>query len=135
MEEIAETTLTILDEATPDRVPEGSAYMTAMVEVPPGHVGTPPHRHSGPVFGYVTEGELLFELEGEEPRTIEAGQAFWEPGGEVVHWLAANARDDVWTRFVVVMVCTPDVPMLVHLTEDERAERQSLRHPNATYWR
>ena len=109
--------------------------MTALVEVPPGHVGSPPHRHSGPVFGYVTEGELLFELEGEEPRSIEAGQAFWEPGGDLVHWLAANARDDVWTRFVVVMACAPDVPMLVYLTDDERAARQSRRHPNATGWR
>ena len=25
---------------------------------------TPPHRHSGPVFGYMLEGEMIFELEG-----------------------------------------------------------------------
>jgi quercetin dioxygenase-like cupin family protein len=28
----------------------------------PGSPGTPPHRHSGPVVGYVLEGDLVFEL-------------------------------------------------------------------------
>uniref|UniRef100_UPI0035B0CCCC cupin domain-containing protein n=1 Tax=Streptomyces olivochromogenes TaxID=1963 RepID=UPI0035B0CCCC len=57
--------------------------MTALVEFPPGDPGdpgTPPHRHSGPAFGYVLEGEMLFGLEGEPERVIKAGEAFWEPG-------------------------------------------------------
>jgi quercetin dioxygenase-like cupin family protein len=31
------------------------------------------------------EGEMVFELEGEPPRMIRAGEAFREPGGEVIH--------------------------------------------------
>ncbi len=30
--------------------------MTIVIEYPPGDPGTPPHRHSGPAFGYVLEG-------------------------------------------------------------------------------
>src|SRR5262249_43060258 len=57
----------------------GSAVMVGTVTVPPGDPGSGPHRHSGPVFGYVLEGEILFELEGQEPYPIKAGEAFWEP--------------------------------------------------------
>lgn len=105
--------------------------MIALLEIPPGSAGAPPHRHSGPVFGYVTEGEMLFELEGELPRPIRAGEAFSEPGGDVVHWQAANLLTDAWTRFIAVMVCAPDVPMLTFLSAEEAAERQPLRHPSA----
>ena len=41
--------------------------MTQLVELPPADAGLEPHRHSGPVFGYVLEGRILFELEGEAP--------------------------------------------------------------------
>ena len=45
--------------------------MTALVEIPPHDPGTPPHRHSGPVYGYLLEGELLFELEGDPPPQVD----------------------------------------------------------------
>jgi quercetin dioxygenase-like cupin family protein len=105
----------------------GSAAMVATVKIPPGDPGSGPHRHSGPVFGYVTTGEILFELEGREPYAIKAGEAFWEPGGDVVHYQAANLRTDVESTFVVVMLCAPDVPMMVYLDEEEIAARAHLR--------
>nr|WP_238356887.1 cupin domain-containing protein [Kribbella italica] len=101
--------------------------MTATIEVPPGGPGTPPHRHSGPVFGYLLEGELLFELEGEDPRVITAGEAFWEPGGDVIHYQAANHLADRWTRFVVVMVGVPGEPMLTLVSEEELEARRDRR--------
>ena len=45
-------------------VPDPSEAMTVLVTLPPGSAGTPPHRHTGPAFGYVIEGEMIFELEG-----------------------------------------------------------------------
>lgn len=129
---LTDTRVTMLHEVAAPELPAGSGVMTALVEVPPGSAGSPPHRHSGPVFGYVTEGEMIFELEGEAPRLIRVGEAFSEPGGDVVHYQAANNRSDVWTRFVVVMVCRPGVPMLTYLTPDEIAQRRHLRHPAAT---
>jgi len=126
----SDTRLTTLDEVPNPLLPDGAGVMTVLVEIPPGSPGTPPHRHSGPVFGYLTEGCMIFELEGEAPRSINPGEAFSEPGGEVVHWRAANALADCWTRFIAVMVCAPGVPMLTYLDDDERARRQPLRHPS-----
>ena len=104
-----------------------SAAMVATVTIPPGDGGSGPHRHSGPVFGYVLEGEILFELEGEPPYPIKAGEAFWEPGFDVVHYQAANLRTDIPSKFVVFMLCAPDVPMMTFLDEAEIAERAHLR--------
>jgi quercetin dioxygenase-like cupin family protein len=126
----SETRLTMLDDVLSPHLPAGAGVMTVLVEIPPGSQGTPPHRHSGPVFGYLREGSMIFELEGEAPRSINAGEAFSEPGGEVVHWQAANALDDRWTRFIAVMVCAPGVPMLTYLDDKEIARRQVLRHPS-----
>ena len=105
------------------------------VELPPGDPGTPPHRHAGPVFGYMLEGEMTFELEGEPERVIGAGEAFWEPGGDVIHYQAANHLQDAWTRFVVVMVGIPGKPMLTLVTEAELKQRRGRRAPAPAWFR
>ena len=109
------------------RITNKSAAMIATVTIPPGDPGSGPHRHSGPVFGYVLEGEILFELEGEPPYPIKAGEAFWEPGFEVVHYQAANRRTDIASKFVVFMLCAPDLPMMTYLDEAEIEQRAHLR--------
>src|SRR6186997_1060152 len=119
--------LDVLLDETP-RIAPSSAAMVATVAIPPGDAGSGPHRHSGPVFGYVLEGEILFELEGDEPYPVKAGQAFWEPGFEVVHYQAANLRTDIESKFVVFMLCAPDVPMMTFLDESEINARAHLRH-------
>ncbi|MEV5960014.1 cupin domain-containing protein, partial [Streptomyces sp. NPDC051987] len=48
----------MLADVKPPFVPEGASGMTVLVEWPPGDPGTPPHRHSGPCFGYVLEGAV-----------------------------------------------------------------------------
>ena len=111
--------LTVLQEAKPPFVPEGAHAMTIVIEYPPGDPGTPPHRHPGPAFGYVLEGEMVFELEGEPPRVVRAGEAFWEPGGDVIHYQDGNNRDDVPVRFTVTMLCEPGKPMVDLVAEDE----------------
>ncbi|MGH3722861.1 MAG: cupin domain-containing protein [Mycobacterium sp.] len=120
--------LTVLQTVTPPVIPSDAEVMTVVVEWPPGSPGAPPHRHpGGPAFGYVIEGEMLFELEGHAPRLVAAGEAFWEPGGEVIHYSDANNRDDSVLRFVVTMMCRPGEPMLVVLDEEELAQRASQR--------
>jgi quercetin dioxygenase-like cupin family protein len=118
--------LEVLLHETP-RIATDSAAMIATVTIPPGDAGAGPHRHSGPVFGYVLEGEILFELEGQPPYPITAGEAFWEPGFDVVHYRAANLRHDIASKFVVVMLCAPDVPMMTYLDEAEIQARAHLR--------
>ncbi|HEY9413798.1 MAG TPA: cupin domain-containing protein [Pseudonocardia sp.] len=111
--------LTVLQEAKPPFIPEGAHAMTIVIEYPPGDPGTPPHRHPGPAFGYVLEGEMVFELEGEPPRVVRAGEAFWEPGGDVIHYQDGNSRDDIPVRFTVTMLCEPGKPMLEFVSEEE----------------
>jgi hypothetical protein len=40
----------------------------------------------------------LFELEGEPARAVSAGEAFWEPGGDVIDYQNGNIRDDIPVR-------------------------------------
>ncbi|MDI1462565.1 cupin domain-containing protein [Catellatospora sp. KI3] len=124
-----QTALTTLQEATPPFVPAGAHAMTVVIEFPPGDPGTPPHRHSGPCFGYVLEGEMLFELEGEPERVIRAGEAFWEPGGDVIHYQDGNNRADTRLRFLVTMLCEPGRPMLALVHEEELGRRRDRRAP------
>jgi quercetin dioxygenase-like cupin family protein len=124
------TKITDLLSVTPPWIPQGAHAMTQVIEVPPADPGLGPHRHSGPVFGYVLEGRILFELEGEAPREIAAGEAFWEPGGDVVHYQMANLDSQRWTRFIAVCICAPGVDMITMLEREEIAARDHLRHPS-----
>lgn len=103
--------------------------MTVLVGFPPGDPGTPPHRHSGPAFGHVLEGEMLFGPEGEPERVIRAGEAFRESGGDVVHHQDGNDRSDVSSRFVVTLVGVPGRPMPELVGEEELVRRRSRRAP------
>jgi quercetin dioxygenase-like cupin family protein len=42
------------------------------------------HTHPGEEIGYVLEGTLLLEVDGQPPRTVKAGESFFVPAG-VVH--------------------------------------------------
>jgi hypothetical protein len=72
---------------------------------------------------------MLFELEGEAPRVIKAGEAFWEPGGDVIHYSDANFRDDVSLRFLVTMLCSPEQQMFVLVDDAELEARRDRRVP------
>jgi quercetin dioxygenase-like cupin family protein len=119
-------TLTTLLTVRPPTVPDPADVMTVVIELPPGDQGSPAHRHSGPVFGYVTEGELRYEIEGCPERVFRAGEPLWEPGGDRIHVRAANNLRDRWTRFVAVMVCEPGRPMLAPV-DDADLERLARR--------
>ena len=119
-------------EVVPPFIAEGSSAMVRLLELPPGDPGLAPHRHSGPVFGYMLEGEMLFELEGQAPYPIKAGEAFWEPGGDVIHYTVANLLADKTSRFVVVMLCAPGVEMITMVDDEELAAKASERIPAPT---
>jgi quercetin dioxygenase-like cupin family protein len=123
--------VTVVQEAEPPFIPAGAHAMTIVVEFPPGDPGTPPHRHPGPAFGYVLAGEMVFELEGEPARVVRAGEAFWEPGGDVIHYQDGNNRDDIPVRYTVTMLCAPGDPMLTLVDEEELAQRKNRAAPHA----
>jgi quercetin dioxygenase-like cupin family protein len=45
----------------------------------PGQVEVGAHRHPCPVFGQVVRGEILFQVEGQPPQRLRAGDLFYEP--------------------------------------------------------
>jgi quercetin dioxygenase-like cupin family protein len=75
---------------------------TTEVIFEPGQAGLP-HRHAGPIFGYVLEGEFEFGLGEEPPKTLKAGATFYEPSG-VVHRAARNPSTKTKTRVLAVIL-------------------------------
>ena len=109
------------------RIPADAEARTVRVTLSPGDPGAPPHRHPGPLFGYVTEGEILFELEGEPPRVLKAGDAVFEPGGDVIHYQGANNLRDAQSQLVATMFAPPGTPVLTVVSAEELAERRHRR--------
>lgn len=75
----------------------------------PGAAGSP-HRHPGPVFGYVVEGEVEFGVD-EEVRDLKAGDTFYEPG-MALHAVMRNPSDKAAARVVVVLIHPRDAKQL-----------------------
>jgi quercetin dioxygenase-like cupin family protein len=46
--------------------------------VAPG-ASSPPHKHTGPVFAYLLEGEIENQVDPSPPRRYKAGEFFYEP--------------------------------------------------------
>jgi quercetin dioxygenase-like cupin family protein len=53
------------------------------VTLAPGQAAGP-HTHPGGVVGYVTDGEIAFQLDGQPGQELEAGNTFFEPPGATV---------------------------------------------------
>ena len=65
------------------------------------------HRHAGPVFGYVLEGEYDHAINDEPVKTYKAGDTFYEPSG-CVHRVARNPSDKSKTRLLAVILHSRD---------------------------
>lgn len=60
----------------------GRQAVTAKAELPPGS-STGRHTHPGEELGYVLEGSLLLEVEGQPAKTLKAGEVFMVPAGTI----------------------------------------------------
>ncbi|QGV77530.1 cupin domain-containing protein [Streptomyces ficellus] len=80
------------------------------VTLPPGTVAGR-HTHPGGVAGYVTEGRVVFELEGRPACELGAGSAFFEPPGATVLRFD-NASDSLPATFVAWYPLAGDEPLL-----------------------
>ena len=69
---------------------DGKATKATSVEVvlEPGQAGTP-HRHPGPTFGYVLEGEYEWAIDDNAPQIFKVGDTFYEPTG-CLHRVSKN---------------------------------------------
>jgi quercetin dioxygenase-like cupin family protein len=60
------------------------------VTLEPGQVEVS-HRHPGPAFGYVLEGEYEWAVGDDPAKILKAGETFYEPGG-CLHRVSRNPR-------------------------------------------
>ena len=69
---------------------DGKEAKATVVELTlePGQAGKP-HRHAGPVFGYVLEGEYEYAIDDQPAKVLKAGDTFYEPTG-CLHRVSRN---------------------------------------------
>jgi quercetin dioxygenase-like cupin family protein len=77
-----------------------------VVTIAPGQKDSA-HRHTGPVFGYVLEGEYEHAIDDEPIKTYKAGDTFYEPSGSV-HRVTQNPSDKTETRLLAVILHSRD---------------------------
>jgi hypothetical protein len=75
---------------------------------------------------------MLFELEGLPERVIRAGEAFWEPGGDVIHYQEANNRHDIPVCFTLTMLSEPGSQLFARVRDSELDERRNRRAPRTS---
>ncbi len=75
----------------PNITMDGWQVTVSQIDMPPGRVGRP-HRHPGFVLAYVLEGAIVTKISGQEQRTYQAGEMFYEPPGST-HEVSKNASD------------------------------------------
>jgi len=95
----------------------GDKLAVTVVEVNygPGESSTP-HSHPCPVIGYVVEGTLRTQVQGEAEASYKAGESFYEaPNG--VHMVSANASDRVPLKLLAYFVCDHDTPLSLAVPE------------------
>ena len=81
------------------------------VTLEPGQESAP-HRHPGPVFGYVLEGEYEWAIDKEPARVLKVGETFYEPTG-CLHRVSKNPAAKGKTRILAWVVLPRDAKGLV----------------------
>jgi quercetin dioxygenase-like cupin family protein len=100
---------------------DGKEAKATVVEVTigPGE-GSPPHRHAGPVFGYVLEGSYEWGLNDRPVQRLKAGDTFYEPTGSL-HRVSHNPSDKGRTRLLAVILHAKDAKQIT-IPEPARKE-------------
>ena len=74
------------------------------------------HLHPCPVVGHIVSGTLLFQIEGEKPQLIKAGEAFYEPKNKpILHF--DNALDSEPLVFMAYYLVEENEDLLMLLPE------------------
>src|SRR6516165_784656 len=83
---------------------DGKETGVSVVEVTlePGQAGKP-HRHAGPVIGYVLEGEYEWAIDDQPAKTFKVGDTFYEPTG-CLHRVSKNPAAKGNTRVLAVVL-------------------------------
>ena len=92
---------------------DGKEAKVTVVEVTlePGQAGEP-HRHPGPVIGYVLEGEYELGIDQQPSKLFKAGETFYEPTG-CLHRVSRNPAAKGNTRVLAVVLHPRDANQIV----------------------
>ncbi len=92
---------------------DGNKAKATMLEVTlaPGAVEAA-HRHPGPAFGYVLEGEYEWAIDDNKPKILKAGDTFYEPTG-CLHGVGRNPSTKDKTRFIAIVLHPEDAKDIV----------------------
>ena len=98
---------------------DGKDAKATVVEVTlePGQAGVP-HRHPGPAFGYVLEGEYEWAVDDQPAKVLKAGETFYEPT-RCLHRVSKNPSAKGKTR-VLAMVLLPRDAKQIAIPEPEK---------------
>ncbi|QDU87243.1 Cupin domain protein [Pirellulimonas nuda] len=80
------------------------------VTIGPGQSGLA-HRHPGPGFVYVLEGEYELGINDEPTKRFKAGETFYEPTG-CLHRVSRNPSDKGPTRLIAVVLHSRDTDQI-----------------------
>ena len=69
---------------------------------PPG-TSNPPHRHDAHVFVHLLEGQLVVQVKGAEPVTLNPGDTYYESPDDI-HVMSRNPSDRVPAKALIFMV-------------------------------
>src|SRR5262245_48421824 len=91
---------------------DGKETRVSVVEVTlaPGQAGKP-HRHAGPVIGYVLEGRYEWAIDDNPTRTLKVGDTFYEPTG-CLHRVSKNPAAKGNTRILAVVLHPRDAKQI-----------------------
>ena len=72
------------------------------------------HLHPCPVVGHIVSGTLLFQIEGEKPQLIKAGEAFYEPKNKpILHFdNASDSESLVFIAYYLIEECEDLIVLL-----------------------
>ena len=88
-----------------------SKATTVEVTLGPGEASMP-HRHPGPVFGYVLEGEYEWAIDDKPAKILKVGDTFYEPAG-CLHRVSKNRSMKHKARVLAVVLHPRDAKDLV----------------------
>jgi quercetin dioxygenase-like cupin family protein len=91
---------------------------TVEVTLKPGEVEAV-HRHPGPAFGYVLEGEYEFAIDDNPAKILKAGDTFYEPSG-CLHRVGRNPSKKDKARLLAVVLHPADVKDIVIPEKDKK---------------
>lgn len=104
---------------------DGDHLKAVLLEVRygPGEASTP-HTHPCAVVGYVVEGSLRTQVQGQPEVVYKAGQSFYEaPNG--VHLVSANASSTEPAKLLAYLICDHDTPLSIDVPEHKDSKGES----------